>query len=57
MQRGHRAWQCELSTVDSAFLFAGMLWQLMRGYRPIVDGLQRASFEGGWLNLEEQCGS
>ena len=25
MQRGRRAWQCELSTVDSAFLLAGML--------------------------------
>ena len=24
MQTGRRAWQCELSTVDSAFLFAGM---------------------------------
>lgn len=25
MHTGRRAWQCELSTVDSAFLFAGML--------------------------------
>jgi hypothetical protein len=25
MKSGRRAWQCELSTVDSAFLFAGML--------------------------------
>ena len=25
MQTGHRAWQCELSTVDSAFLLAGAL--------------------------------
>ncbi|HVV69336.1 MAG TPA: glucoamylase family protein [Gammaproteobacteria bacterium] len=25
MQTGQRAWRCELSTVDSAFLFAGML--------------------------------
>jgi hypothetical protein len=25
MQTGRRAFQCELSTVDSAFLFAGML--------------------------------
>ena len=25
MQTGQRAWQCELSTVDSTFLFAGML--------------------------------
>ena len=25
MQSGRRAWQCELSTIDSTFLFAGML--------------------------------
>src|SRR5258708_23709120 len=25
MKTGRRAWQCELSTVDSTFLFAGML--------------------------------
>ncbi|MGI8436322.1 MAG: glucoamylase family protein [Chthoniobacterales bacterium] len=25
MESGRRAWQCELSTIDSAFLFAGML--------------------------------
>ena len=25
MQTGRRAWQCELSTVDSAFLLASML--------------------------------
>src|SRR5437763_7363553 len=25
MDTGRRAWQCELSTIDSAFLFAGML--------------------------------
>lgn len=25
MKTGHRVWQCELSTIDSAFLFAGML--------------------------------
>ena len=25
MQTGRRAWQCELSTVDSGFLLAGML--------------------------------
>ncbi|MFC5743294.1 glucoamylase family protein [Dyella tabacisoli] len=28
---------------------SGMLWQLMRGCRWVVDGLQRAGFEGGWL--------
>jgi len=25
MRTGHRVWKCELSTIDSAFLFAGML--------------------------------
>lgn len=25
MQTGRRAWRCELSTIDSAFLFAGTL--------------------------------
>ncbi|MDW6023933.1 glucoamylase family protein [Mesorhizobium sp. BAC0120] len=25
MENGHRVWQCELSTIDSAFLFAGAL--------------------------------
>jgi len=25
MKTGHRVWECELSTIDSAFLFAGML--------------------------------
>ena len=25
MKRGRRVWNCELSTIDSAFLFAGML--------------------------------
>ena len=34
-----------------------MLWQPMRGCRRIVDDLQRAGFEGSWLNLEEQRGS
>ena len=28
---------------------SGMLWELMRGCRWIVDGLKRADFEGGWL--------
>jgi hypothetical protein len=28
---------------------SGMLWHLMRGCRPIVDGLRRAGFDGGWL--------
>src|SRR5215469_17925637 len=25
MKTGHRVWECELSTIDSAFLFGGML--------------------------------
>ena len=28
---------------------SGMLWELMRGCRWIVDGLHRAGFAGGWL--------
>ena len=33
---------------------SGMLWELMRGCRWIVDGLRRAGFEGGWLNAERR---
>jgi hypothetical protein len=29
---------------------SGMLWQLMRGCAPIVRGLRRAGFSGGWLD-------
>lgn len=28
----------------------GLPWRLMRGCRPIVDGLRRAGFDGGWLD-------
>ena len=28
---------------------SGMLWKLMRGCQPIIDGLRRAGFSGGWL--------
>ena len=28
---------------------SGMVWQLMRGCAPLVEGLRRAGFEGGWL--------
>ena len=28
---------------------SGMLWELMRGCRYVVDGLRRAGFAGGWL--------
>ena len=28
---------------------SGMLWKLMRGCQPIIDGLHRAGFSGGWL--------
>ncbi len=31
MQTGRRAWQCELSTVDSAFLLGGFNVQVQRG--------------------------
>ena len=27
----------------------GMIWRLMRNCEPIIRGLQRAGFEGGWL--------
>lgn len=27
----------------------GLLWKLMRGCRPLVEGLRRAGFRGGWL--------
>ena len=29
---------------------SGMVWELMRSCRYIVDGLRRAGFEGGWLD-------
>ena len=28
----------------------GLVWQRMRGSKPIVDGLRRAGFSGGWLD-------
>lgn len=28
---------------------SGMLWSLMRRAEPIVNGLRRANFRGGWL--------
>jgi hypothetical protein len=28
---------------------SGLVWRLMRGCAPLVDGLKRAGFEGGWL--------
>ena len=28
----------------------GMIWELMRRCRPVVDGLKRAGFAGGWLD-------
>ena len=50
MQTGRRAWQCELSTIDSAFLLAGALTAGMyfdantadeREIRDVADGLYR----------------
>ncbi len=29
---------------------SGMLWKLMRGCQPVVAGLRRAGFSGGWLD-------
>lgn len=34
-----------------------LVWDLMRGCRPIVDGLRRAGFNGGWLKAECSQGS
>jgi hypothetical protein len=28
----------------------GLLWDVMRRSRPIVSGLRRAGFSGGWLS-------
>jgi len=28
----------------------GMIWRLMRRCRPLVEGLRRAGFRGGWLD-------
>jgi hypothetical protein len=36
---------------------SGMVWELMRGCRYIVEGLSRAGFEGGWLGEPEPRGS
>lgn len=33
---------------------SGMLWELMRSCRPIVDGLRKAGFAGGWLGQAER---
>ena len=30
----------------------GLVWRLMRGCRPIVDGLRAAGFTGGWLSSD-----
>jgi hypothetical protein len=31
---------------------SGLLWRLMRGCAPLVAGLRRAGFTGGWLDDE-----
>jgi hypothetical protein len=33
---------------------SGLLWKLMRGCQPVVTGLRRAGFEGGWLGPAPQ---
>ncbi len=32
----------------------GLVWELMRGCRPIVDGLRAAGFTGGWLSRDDR---
>ena len=60
MQTGRRAWQCELSSVDSAFLLAGMLTAAMyfsadtpeqREVRELADALYRR-VDWTWLRAE-----
>jgi len=29
---------------------SGLVWALMRGCAPLLEGLRRAGFEGGWLD-------
>ncbi|HET7358719.1 MAG TPA: glucoamylase family protein [Rhodanobacteraceae bacterium] len=36
---------------------SGMLWDLMRGCRCIVDGLRNAGFSGGWLGADDNTRS
>jgi hypothetical protein len=33
---------------------SGLIWRLMRNCRPLVKGLQRAGFAGGWLPTERK---
>ena len=40
MQTGRRAWQCELSTIDSAFLLAGALTAKMYFDRPAAEEIE-----------------
>ena len=35
---------------------SGMVWELMRGCRYVVDGLRRAGFTGGWLGEDPHTG-
>ncbi len=32
----------------------GLVWRLMRGCRPVVDGLRAAGFTGGWLSRDDR---
>jgi hypothetical protein len=32
----------------------GLIWELMRDCEPLVRGLQRAGFEGGWLKNKNE---
>lgn len=61
MHSGKRAWQCELSTVDSAFLFAGMLTAAAyfgadtpaeREIRELADMLYRRA-DWAWMQTDD----
>ena len=36
---------------------SGLLWKLLRSCKPVVDGLRRADFSGGWLAAEQKPGA
>jgi hypothetical protein len=31
---------------------SGLIWRLMKQCNPLVEGLRKAGFKGGWLNQE-----
>jgi len=36
---------------------SGMLWELLRSSRPVIEGLRRAGFSGGWLDHDQASGT